>query len=166
MVDPFYPLMPGNPPIEGDGNMSAFRIHDGKVDLKPRYVDTERLRLERAAGKRLFGLYRNPFSHHPCVRAAVDSTANTNLIFWNDHVLALKEGGLPHAVDTDTLETLTYDPFQSPGKTFSAHPKVDPTTDELVVYGYEAKGLASDDVVTYHITRDGQIKDVQLHGQL
>lgn len=161
MIDPFYPLLPGNPPIEGDGSISAFRVHDGKVDLKIRYVDTERLRLERAAGKRLFGLYRNPFSHHPCVRAAVDSTANTNLVFWNGHVLALKESALPYAVDPNTLETLSYDPFRSPGKTFSAHPKVDPFTNELVVYGYEAKGLASDDVVTYSITPDGEIKDVQ-----
>ncbi|ETS85697.1 hypothetical protein PFICI_03722 [Pestalotiopsis fici W106-1] len=161
MVDPFYPLMPGNPPVEGDGNISAFRIHDGKVDLKIRYVDTERLRLERAANKRLFGLYRNPFTHHPCVRAAVDSTANTNLVYWGGHVLALKEGGLPYAVDPNTLATRTYDPFQSPGKTFSAHPKIDPFSDELVVFGYEAKELGSDDVVTYHLTKDGKIKDIQ-----
>ncbi|GFF28443.1 hypothetical protein IFM61606_10161 [Aspergillus udagawae] len=161
MIDPFYPLMPGNAPIEGDGCISAFRINNAKVDLKTRYVDTERLKLERAAGKRLFGLYRNPFSHHPCVRAAVDSTANTNLVFWNGQVLALKENGLPYAVDPNTLETLSYDPFKSPGKTFSAHPKVDPFTDELVVYGYEANELASDDVVTYSVTRDGVIKDVQ-----
>ncbi|KAI1848593.1 hypothetical protein JX266_005452 [Neoarthrinium moseri] len=161
MVDPFYPLMEGNPPVEGDGNMSVFRIHDGKVDLKVRYVDTERLRLERAANKRLFGLYRNPYTHHPCVRAAVDSTANTNLVHWSGHILALKEGGLPYAVDPDTLATRAYDPFKSPGKTFSAHPKVDPFSEELVVYGYEAKELGSDDVVTYSITRDGTVKDVQ-----
>src|SRR5690606_23417143 len=64
MVDPFYPLQEGNPPIEGDGNICALRIKDGHVDMKVRYVDTERLRLERQANKRLFGLYRNPFSHH------------------------------------------------------------------------------------------------------
>ncbi|KAK4187723.1 putative carotenoid cleavage dioxygenase [Podospora australis] len=161
MVDPFYPLQEGNPPIEGDGNICAFRIQDGRVDMKVRYVETERLRLERQANKRLFGLYRNPFSHHPCVRAAVDSTANTNLVYWAGKLLALKESALPYAVDPNTLETLCYDPFQSPGKTFSAHPKVDPFTNELVVFGYEAKGLATDDIVIYSLDQSGQVRDEQ-----
>ena len=161
MVDPFYPLQEGNPPVEGDGNICALRIDSGRVDLKVRYVDTERLRLERQANKRLFGLYRNPFSHHPCVRAAVDSTANTNLVYWAGKLLALKESGLPYAVDPDTLETLCYDPFKSPGKTFSAHPKVDPFTGELVVFGYEAKGLGTDDIVIYAIDKQGDIRDEQ-----
>lgn len=54
-------------------------------------------------------------------------------------MLALKEAALPYEVDADTLETLGYDPFgQIKSKTFTAHPKVDPYTDELVVFGYEA----------------------------
>lgn len=156
MVDPFYPLQPGNPPIEGDGNVCAIRFHEGRVDMKAKYVDTERLRLEREAKKRLFGLYRNPFTHHPCVRAAVDSTANTNLVYWAGKLLALKEVALPYAVDPDTLDTIEYDPFKSPGKTFSAHPKLDPFTDELVCFGYEAKGLATDDVVIFSLDKNGK----------
>ncbi|VBB81651.1 Putative carotenoid cleavage dioxygenase [Podospora comata] len=161
MVDPFYPLQEGNAPIEGDGNVCALRIKDGRVDLKIRYVDTERLRLERQANKRLFGLYRNPFTHHPCVRAAVDSTANTNLVYWAGKLLALKESAQPYQVHPDTLETITYDPFNSPGLTFSAHPKVDPYTRELVVFGYEAKGLGTDDVVIYALDEQGAIHDEQ-----
>lgn len=77
--------------------------------MKTKYVETERLKLERKANRRLFGLYRNPFTHHPCVRAAVDSTANTNVMMWAGHLLALKEVALPYSVDADTLETLKYD---------------------------------------------------------
>ena len=68
MVDPFVPPHPDNVPIDGDGNISVFQFHNGKVDLKTRYIDTERLKLERKANKAMFGLYRNPFTHHPCVR--------------------------------------------------------------------------------------------------
>ncbi|KAH9238586.1 hypothetical protein K456DRAFT_32067 [Colletotrichum gloeosporioides 23] len=161
LVDPFYPPPEENPPIEGDGNVCAFRIQDGRVDLKIRYVDTERLRLERHAKKRLFGLYRNPFSHHPCVRAAIDSTANTNLVFWAGKLLALKESALPYEIDPNTLETLGYDPFKSPGLTFSAHPKFDPYTNELVVFGYEAKGLCTDDIVIYTLDKEGKVRDEQ-----
>ncbi|KAJ3538170.1 hypothetical protein NM208_g6025 [Fusarium decemcellulare] len=161
MVDPFFPMSPGNPPVEGDGNVCAFRIHNGRVDMKIKYVETERLKLERKEKKRLFGLYRNPFSHHPCVRAAIDSTANTNLVFWAGKLLALKEVAQPYEIDPDTLDTLCYDPFSSPGKTFSAHPKADPFTEELVCFGYEAKGLVTDDVVIYSLNKNGQIRDEQ-----
>ncbi|KAL0944992.1 lignostilbene dioxygenase family protein [Colletotrichum truncatum] len=161
LVDPFYEPPAENPPIEGDGNVCAFRIQDGRVDMKMRYVDTERLRLERQAKKRLFGLYRNPFSHHPCVRAAIDSTANTNLVYWAGKLMALKESALPYEIDVDTLETIGYDPFKSPGLTFSAHPKVDPYSNELVVFGYEAKGLCTDDIVIYALDKEGQVHDEQ-----
>lgn len=161
MVDPFVPPVEGNVPLDGDGNMSAFRFHDGKVDMKTRYVHTQRYMLERRAGKALFGLYRNPWSHHPCVRAAVDSTANTNLVYWAGKLLALKESALPYHVDPQTMETIGYDPFgQVNAKSFTAHPKYDPITDELVVHGYEATGMASLDVVTYSIDRAGTIKNV------
>ncbi|KAH7042249.1 isoeugenol monooxygenase [Macrophomina phaseolina] len=162
MADPFYEAEP-DVPIEGDGNVSAFRIHNGRVEMKVKYVDTERLRLERAAGKRLFGLYRNPFSHHPCVQAAIDSTANTNLVFWAGKLLALKESALPYYLEPNTLETLGYDAFGSPSgaKTFSAHPKSDPYTNELVVYGYEARGLNTLDIVIYSIDEYGKHSDVQ-----
>lgn len=158
MVDPFVPPHPGNVPIDGDGNISAFRFHNGCVDMKMRYIETERYKLERKANKALFGLYRNPFTHHPCVKAAVDSTANTNLVLWADKLLALKEVALPYAVDPDTLETIGYDPFegQIKSKTFTAHPKVDPVTGELVVFGYEAKGLATLDIVTYALNQKGE----------
>ncbi|CAK1360196.1 Lignostilbene-alpha,beta-dioxygenase isozyme III [Cercospora beticola] len=161
MVDPFVPPVEGNVPLDGDGNMSAFRFHDGKVDMKTKYVKTQRFMLERRAGKALFGLYRNPYSHNVCVRAAVDSTANTNLVLWAGKLLALKESALPYHVDPQTMETIGYDPFgQINAKTFSAHPKYDPNTDELVVYGYEAKGLATTDIVSYTIDRSGLIKNV------
>lgn len=68
MVDSFLPPVEGNVPIDGDGNISVFQFHNGKVDLKTKYIETERLKLERKANKALFGLYRNPFTHHPCVR--------------------------------------------------------------------------------------------------
>lgn len=63
-------------------------------------------------------------------------------------------------MDPHTLKTTGYDPFgQIKAKTFSAHPKYDPYRDELVVFGYEAKGLATTDVVTYAIDRTGEIKN-------
>lgn len=68
MCDPFVPPHPNNIPLDGDGNISVFQFHNGRVDMKTKYIETERFKLERRANKALFGLYRNPYTHHPCVR--------------------------------------------------------------------------------------------------
>ncbi|KAH7082479.1 carotenoid oxygenase [Paraphoma chrysanthemicola] len=144
-------------PIDGDGSISAFRIHEGQIDFKMKYVKTEKLRLEIRAGKSLFGAFQNPWDRHPCIRAAVDASANTNVIYWAGRLLALEETANPYQIDPDTLDTTGYDPFydQIKSKSFSAHPKVDPYTEELVTFGYAAKGTGSDDVVTWSVGKDG-----------
>ena len=68
MSDAFVPPHPNNVPIDGDGNISVFQFHDGRVDMKTKHIETGRFKLERKANKALFGLYRSPFTHHPCVQ--------------------------------------------------------------------------------------------------
>lgn len=81
LIDPHFCPKPGTPFIYGDGNVCAFRIQDGKITMKIKYIQTERWLLERKAGRRLFGRYRNPYDIHPCVQLAYDTTANTNIIY-------------------------------------------------------------------------------------
>ncbi|KLO96783.1 lignostilbene alpha,beta-dioxygenase I [Fusarium fujikuroi] len=159
--DPFTPPAPHNVSIEGHGVVSAFRIHKGSVDFKMRYIQTERYLTERKARTSLFGLYKNPWSDHPCVRGVVDSTANTNIIYWAGSLLALRESANPYSLDPDSLDTNEYDPFgkQVTAEAFTAHPKIDPFTNELIVFGYEAKGPGSDDIVTYSIDKNGHVKN-------
>ncbi|KAI6758170.1 hypothetical protein HG531_003995 [Fusarium graminearum] len=147
--------------IDGHDVVSAFRIHEGQVDFKVKYIRTERYLTERKARKSLFGLYKNPWSDHPCVKGVVDSTANTNIIYWAGQLLALRGSANPYSAHPDTLQTNGYDPFgkQVNREAFTAHPKIDPFTNELVVFGYEAKGPGSADVVTYSIDKNGVVKN-------
>ena len=159
LIDPHFCPKLGTPFIDGDGNVCAFRIQDGKISMKIKYIQTERWLLERKAGRRLFGRYRNPYDIHPCVQLANDTTANTNIIYWGGNILALAERGLPYALDPDTLETRGPDPYraQVAAKTFAAHPKVDPHKNELVTWSYSAKGLSTRDICTYSIDPQGRI---------
>lgn len=91
-------------PFDGDGNVSAFRIKDGRVSWKQRYVYTERLVAERKAGRSLFGLLSAPFTNHPCVQALTQSPANTNVIIHNGKLLALHEVGPPFEMDPGRLQ--------------------------------------------------------------
>jgi carotenoid cleavage dioxygenase len=163
MIDPHFLPYEKVPFVDGDGHVCAFRIQDGKVSMKIKYVHTERWLLERKAGRRLFGRYRNPYDNHPCVRLANDSTGNTNIIYWGGNLLALAERGLPYAMDPDTLQTRGADPYgdQVAAKTFSAHPKVDPHTNQLITWSYHAKGLSTSDICTYAIDPNGRISDEQ-----
>lgn len=145
--------------FNGDGMVSYFRIENGQVDFKSRYVRTEKYKLERAAHRALFGLYRNPYTDDPSVAGKDRNTANTTPIWHGGRLLVLKEDSRPIEVDPDTLETIgTFDydgKLSSP--THTAHTKTDPLTGELVFYGSSAKGLATPDVAYYEADAKGNI---------
>lgn len=87
----------------------------------------------------------------------VRTTANTNVVHFNGRLLALKEDAPPYALDPHTLETGGLYDFdgQLPSLTFTAHPKFDPRTGEMLCFGYEAKGDATPDICYYRIAADG-----------
>jgi carotenoid cleavage dioxygenase-like enzyme len=157
--DPLYPPMQGDDIFfNGDGAITSFRFQNGHVDFARRYVETDRLKAQRAARRSLHGLYRNPFTDDPAVAGLSPSTANTNIVPFNGLLLALKEDSLPYAMDPVTLETLgRWDAEGQIGNTpFTAHPKFDPATGNLLAFGYEARGIASPDVVYYEFAPDGR----------
>lgn len=158
--DPQYPLRPGNIPFDGEGHVSMFRIKDGRVDYKSRYVRNERYMAQDKAGRLLFPMYRNPYMNDPSVEGVSRSTANTHIINHKNLLLALKEDSPPSALDLLTLETVeptyTFD-GQLPSRTFTAHPKIDSETGNMVAFGYEAEGHGSDVVSIFEITPQGRI---------
>jgi carotenoid cleavage dioxygenase-like enzyme len=155
-----YPPNPKNIPFDGDGHMSMFRITQGRVDYKDRFIRTQRFKAQDEAGRALFGVYRNPFSDDPSVAKVSRGTANTHVMFHHGKLMALKEDSPPVVVDPVTLET-TDDYYtlkgKLPGQTFTAHPKIDPVTGEMIAFGYEAKGLGTDDISVFAIDKTGNI---------
>jgi carotenoid cleavage dioxygenase len=57
------------------------------------------------------------------------------------------------------METEGYTTFNGKmtGQTFTAHPKVDPKTGNMIAFGYAASGLCSDDCAFYEITPAGEL---------
>ncbi|KAI1341024.1 carotenoid oxygenase [Xylariaceae sp. FL0016] len=159
MPDPLWaPLYDDDVFINGDGAIDAIRIQDGHADFKQKYVRTEKFTIERAARRSVFGKYRNRYTDDPRVKHKIHSTANTHVVYFENQLLALKEDSLPYAMNPDTLETKgAYDfggQYTSP--TFTAHPKLDPHTGELIAYGYEAKGDATTDVAYFLFDKQGK----------
>ncbi len=159
--DPCFPPRLGDDiNINGDGMVMMFRFEGGHVDLRSRYVRTEKFQLERAARQALYGAYRNPFTDDPSVAGRDRTTANTNVVCHAGRLFALKEDGLPHELDPDTLETRGR--FDYGGRlrslTATAHPKIDPQTGEMISHGYEARGLASRDISLQVVSPQGALE--------
>ncbi len=140
---------PQFPPIlnyhwfEGDGMVHGVRIRDGKASYLNRWVRTEAWKDENKAGKALYSSILDPpdldsFAKQMLAgRLPFPNKANTALVWHHGKLLALWEGGAPHEIKMPGLETIG--PYTFGGKlkhAFTAHPKIDPKTGELIFFGY------------------------------
>jgi carotenoid cleavage dioxygenase-like enzyme len=159
--EPLYPTREGDYHwFDGDGMVYAFEIGEGRVAMRNRWVRTEKFELEKAAGKRLFGMFGNPLTADPSVQGKTYNTGNTNIILHGGKLLALMEGAKPVVMGPRDLETLGEHDYD--GKittTFCAHPKVDYATGELINIGALINGHMGPAELRYDIvTAAGQVR--------
>ncbi|VAI11956.1 unnamed protein product [Triticum turgidum subsp. durum] len=153
----------------------ALHIKDGKPTYVSRYVKTSRFKQEEYFGgakfmkvgdlKGLFGLFMVLTQELRKKLKVLDATygigpANTSFIYHHGKLMALSKSDKPYVVkiledgDLQTLGLLDYD--QRLKHPFTAHPKVDPFTDEMFTFGYSHESP----YCTYRvITKDGVMLD-------
>lgn len=159
----FPPKHPDDSIFSQDGYVSRFRFKDGKVSYKGRWIQTPRLINNRQAGRQLYGYYRNPYDCDESVQNIeepyLNTVMNTAVEAHAGLLFAMKEDAPPYRIDPKTLETIGPWDFhgQYKSQTFTAHPKIDPVTGELLTFGYEATGLATDDLFVYSIDKNGNV---------
>ena len=142
----FAPRFENDHTLSGDGMISRLSFNaDGTADFTMKFVETARYKAEKAAGKALFGKYRNPFTDDADVQGVDRTVANTTPVWHAGRMLMAKEDGRPYRVDPRTLETIGSYDFGGALKseTMTAHVRIDAATGELFFYGYEADGQAS-----------------------
>ena len=138
--------------FDGDGMVYAFFIEDGRVSMRNRWVRTEKFELEQAAGKRLFGVFGNPMMSDPSVHGKRYNTANTNIILHGGKLLALMEGAPAVELNPRDLATIGEEDYGGViTTTFSAHPKIDPRTGELINIGSAINGPMGAAEIRYDI---------------
>jgi len=122
--------------FDGDGMLHGVEISNGKAHYRNRYVQTKGWQTEHESGRAIWsGLLEPPKMDNP--HGAYKNVANTALVWHDGRLLALWEGGEPYQIKVPELETLgsyTYgDQLKTP---FTAHPKVDAVTGEMMFFGY------------------------------
>jgi carotenoid cleavage dioxygenase len=122
--------------FDGDGMLHGVRISNGKATYRNRYVRTRGWEIENQVGKAVWsGLLEPPQRDNPY--GPGKNTANTALVYHNGQLLALWEGGAPHAIKVPELETIGEYTYNGKlASAFTAHPKVDPVTGEMMFFGY------------------------------
>ena len=161
----YAPKYPQDVPFSADGYISMFRFADGRAHYKGRFVETPRYLANQKAGKQLFGLYRNRGGDDPSVRGLSSTVSNTTPVVHAGKLFATKEDARPYEIDPHTLATRGEYTFggRLSSLTFTAHPKIDPATGEMIAFGYEATGEASTDIMIYFIDKRGQVtREVRL----
>lgn len=125
--------------FDGDGAVLAVHFTDTGPFALYRYVQTAGYQEEEAAGEFLFGGYGMMPAGSIWDRfdRGIKNVANTSVLALPDKLLALWEGGYPHALDLQTLRTIGTDTLGGlqGNWTFSAHPKRDPITGNIYNFG-------------------------------
>lgn len=123
--------------FDGDGAILAVHFANGQAQATYRYVQTAGYEAESRADRLLYSNYGMKAPGLYGMLRGVKNVANTSVLVLPDRLLALWEGGMPHALDLEDLTTrgitdLGTTNFKMP---YSAHPKVDPQTGEIFNFG-------------------------------
>ena len=163
--DPAFPpfMEDGGAVLSGDGMISVIRLVDGKASFAIRYVATQRHAAEAAAGRALFGKYRNPFTDRPEAAGLDRTVANTTPVWHAGRLFMTKEDGRPYRIHPHTLDTLGRHDFDGRlrSETMTAHVRIDAETGEMFFFGYEADGLASAKIAYGVVDRQGNLVSEQ-----
>ncbi|MDJ0553535.1 MAG: carotenoid oxygenase family protein [Microcoleaceae cyanobacterium MO_207.B10] len=124
--------------FDGDGMLHGVRIKDGKASYRNRYVRTYKFQVENQEGKAVWPGFLNP-AQRDNPHGTDINTGNTALVYHANHFYALWEGGggAPYHIKLPELETIGKQTFNSKLESpFTAHPKVDAVTGEMMFFGY------------------------------
>lgn len=127
--------------FDGDGMIHAIEFDRGAARYRNRFIENEGFKLERERGdwvyKGMNSLMDPTPSRVPEGSPASKNLANTAFAFHNNTLYALHEPSQPTVIALPGLETIG--PTDFGGKLthpFTAHPKIDKKTGEMMAYGY------------------------------
>lgn len=126
--------------FDGDGMLHGLYLDgDGGAEYRNRWIDSRGLGYERSVGRAVYGglsEFSMPSAEALEAGGLYKNTANTNIVRHAGVHLALMEGSHPTEV---TAELETVGEFDFGGAlqgAMTAHPKWDPTTGDMLCFGY------------------------------
>ena len=124
--------------FDGDGMIHGVHLRDGKATYRNRFVDSAGLREEREKGEWIYpGMNMMGEYIARGEMPASKNTGNTAMVYHNGQLFALMEGATPYAISLPDLTTGGEHDFEGTlTHNFTAHPKVDVESGEMMTFGY------------------------------
>ncbi len=127
--------------FDGDGMIHSIEFNQGTARYRNRFIENEGFKLEREQGdwvyKGMNSLMDPTPSRVPEGAPASKNLANTAFAFHNETLYALHEPSQPTVIALPGLETIGPTDFAGRlSHPFTAHPKIDKKTGEMMAYGY------------------------------
>jgi carotenoid cleavage dioxygenase-like enzyme len=170
----FEPIAPHHW-FDGDGMIHEISLDsaNGDISYRNRYVQTSSWQEDAKASKAL----RPGLMHPPDIERVLAggqpyrSTANTSAVFHHGRALVLSEFGESYEISLPDLKTLGPVHIGADASlNFTAHPKIDPATDDLVYIGYRiglrpyvTYGVLAADGTTKHETTVDTARPSMMH---
>ena len=152
-------------PFDGDGMICAISFCSDRVHFRNRFVKTPEYLAEQQAGEILyrsvFGTQREGGFWNNWFDFSFKNPANTNVVYQGDKLLALWEADSPYRLDPVTLETLGKEQFGGTlkeGQAFTAHPRIDPETGDLLAFGVSPGPIST--IYFYRVNPVGELVEV------
>lgn len=121
---------------DGDGMLHSVRFDHGRVTYRNRWVRTDALQDEQAAGRSLWKGLKEPF-RKDSPDQPLKNTSNTDVKYHAGRLLTMwYRSGMPYAVDPMTLQTLGVADYGGALNRISAHSRPDEHTGELLWFDY------------------------------
>lgn len=124
--------------FDGDGMIHGVHLANGSATYRNKFIESPGLMEERAKGEWVYpGL--NMFGDYLAKgeMPTGKNTGNTAMVFHNKQLFAMMEGGTPYRITLPTLETQGEHDFEGTlTHNFTAHPKVDARSGEMMTFGY------------------------------
>ncbi len=126
--------------FDGDGMVHGLYLDgEGSATYANRWIRSGGLDLERERGGAVYGglsEFKLPDDEAMTAGGIFKNTANTNIISHAERYLALMEGAYPTEITRDLATLGEYDFDGRLKGSMTAHPRVDPETGTMAMFGY------------------------------
>ena len=146
--------------FDGDGLIEEFRIEDGQVYFRSRFVATAKRRRETQAGRWLYSGFGTDVADPMAIRSPDDiNVANTSLLYHAGELMVLWEGGSPTLLSQDHLARTGFKIWRDDarGIPFTAHPRQE-ADGRLWAFGYDVLGKR---IFVMEITANGKLRRIE-----
>lgn len=148
--------------FDGDAFLSGYSFNSGKVTLRAKYVDTPERLEELQAGRMLYTEFGTMAPQTGAAKQVKSKNQpSVNVIYWDNMLLGLSEGGHPTSIDPVGLNYRARHDFYGtlPGNVpFTAHPKFDPLTGEGFGFGVQ-QGMGTA-LKVYRMELNGKLSEL------